>query len=155
MELILVAVGRLRPTCRDLCDDYLGRLRGFQAIREIEVREAGRAGSVALQQRREAEALLAALPPGCGMTLLDVTGANWSSEELAGQVERWRVTARSHAIVIGGAVGVADEVRDRAETRWSLGRQTLPHELARVVVAEQLYRASTILRGTPYHKGSP
>ncbi len=153
MELILAAVGRLRPACRDLCDDYLGRLRSFQAIREIETREAGRAGSVALQQRAEGEALLAALPTGCGVTLLDVTGVNWSSEDLASQLDRWRLAARPHVVVIGGAVGVSDAVRERAETRWSLGRQTLPHELARVVVAEQLYRASTILRGTPYHKG--
>jgi 23S rRNA (pseudouridine1915-N3)-methyltransferase len=72
---------------------------------------------------------------------------------VAEQLQEWRVRGRDHALVIGGAVGVAPAVRERASSIWSLGPLTLPHELARVVVAEQLYRATTILRGEPYHKG--
>lgn len=154
MELTLLAVGKLRPAYRALCDDYLRRLGRFQTVREHEVREAGRAGSVPLQHRAEGESLLRAVPTGAGVTLLDIAGQNWSSEELAVQLERWRHDGRARVIVIGGAVGVSSEVRARADSLWSLGRATLPHELARVVVAEQLYRAGTILRGEPYHKGN-
>ncbi len=153
MELLLLAVGKLRPTYRSVCDDYLRRLGRVVPVREREVREAGRAGSVARQRADEGARLLAAVPPGAGMTLLDLGGAAWSSEQLATRVDDWRHAGRDRALVIGGAVGVDPAVRERADEVWSLGPLTLPHELARVVVAEQLYRATTILQGTPYHKG--
>ena len=81
-------------------------------------------------------------------------GTAWSSEELARQVERWQREARTVALVIGGSHGLPADLLAAASDRWSLGPLTLPHELARVVVAEQLYRACTILRGEPYHKGA-
>lgn len=154
MDLLLLAVGKLRRECRSLCDDYFQRLGRFQPISEREVKEAGRAGSVPLQLRAEGERILKHIPREAGVTLLDPAGKNWSSEELAEQLDRWRVEHRPRVLIIGGAAGVAEVVRQRADSHWSLGRATLAHELARVVVAEQLYRASTILRGEPYHKGS-
>lgn len=152
MEVHLVTVGKLRPAYRAACDDYLRRLSRVLAVREREVREAGRAGSVARQRAAEGERLLAAIPPGAAVTLLDLDGAAWSSEQLAEHVDTWRHSGRDRAVIIGGAVGVDASVRARADTVWSLGPLTLPHELARVVVVEQLYRATTILQGTPYHK---
>ena len=82
-------------------------------------------------------------------------GDGWSSPELARQMARWRTESRPMAFVIGGAEGLENEFVNRADSRWSLGALTLPHELARVIVLEQLYRGFTILAGTPYHKGPP
>lgn len=153
MAWSLVAVGKLRPALRDVCDEYLKRLARWVPVVEREVREAGRAGSPALQRAAEGRHLLAAIASGTQVVLLDLDGQQWSSEALAVHVEQWRIDSRPRAVVIGGAAGVSADVRDAAHVTWSLGPLTLPHELARVIVAEQLYRASTILRGEPYHKG--
>ena len=80
-------------------------------------------------------------------------GAGWTSRDLAAQLDRWLLAARPVALIIGGSQGLDSTLLARAHARWSLGPLTLPHELARVVVLEQLYRAFTILRGEPYHKG--
>lgn len=152
MQVLLVAVGKLRPALREVCDDYLRRAGRTLALAEHEVREAGRlAGRARLDE--EDRRLLGRVPAGAAVTLLDPDGAPWSSEELAERVDGWRHAGRDRALVIGGAAGVGTAVRERAEERWSLGRITLPHELARVVVAEQLYRAVSILQGSPYHRG--
>jgi len=152
MELVLLAVGKLRPSYREACDDYLRRLGRYARTREVEVREA-RAPTVAAQRAEEGERLLARRPAGSRLVALARQGTAWSSEELARQVARWQHEARAVALVIGGSHGLPPELLASAE-RWSLGPLTLPHELARVVVVEQLYRAFTILRGEPYHKGA-
>lgn len=153
MQVTLLAVGKLRPAYREACDDYLRRLGRHQPIEEREVREAGRAGSVERQRAEEAERLLRHVTPGMHVVLLDLDGRRWTSEQVAERLDGWRIAARDVALVIGGAVGVDPAVAARANETWSLGPLTLPHELARVVVVEQLYRAMTILRGEPYHKG--
>jgi 23S rRNA (pseudouridine1915-N3)-methyltransferase len=153
MRVFLVAVGKLRPTLRELCDDYLRRLGRHLTVEEREVREAGRAGSALRQRDDEGRRLLEAIPPNAEVVLLDIGGGGWSSEDLARRLDGWRLAARDLAFVLGGAEGVSDAVRARATSRWSLGAMTLPHELARVIVVEQLYRAGTILRGEPYHRG--
>lgn len=153
MRVLLLGVGRLRPALREVCDDYLRRLGRLVTVEEHEAREAGRAPSAAVRRDEEDRRLLALIPAGTGITLLDRTGAAWTSEELARRLEAWRTSARDRAVVIGGAEGVGEALRRRADEHWSLGPLTLPHELARVVVAEQLYRAATILQGHPYHRG--
>jgi 23S rRNA (pseudouridine1915-N3)-methyltransferase len=80
-------------------------------------------------------------------------GTGWSSRELARQLERWLLLGRPMVLVIGGSHGLDQGMLDRAAARWSLGPLTFPHELARVIIVEQVYRAFTILRGEPYHKG--
>jgi 23S rRNA (pseudouridine1915-N3)-methyltransferase len=154
VELVLLTVGRLRPSFRAACDDYLRRLGRCLKVREVEVREASRAPTVDAQRAEEGERLLAKRPAGARLVALARQGTAWSSEELARQVERWQRDARTVALVIGGSHGLPPDLLAAASDRWSLGPLTLPHELARVVVAEQLYRASTILRGAPYHKGA-
>jgi len=154
MQLMLVAVGKLRPALREVCDDYLRRLGRFIPIEEREVKEAGRATTGSLQRDAEGKRLLAAVPDRSDVVLLDVAGEPWTSEALAERLETWRRDARDRTLIIGGASGVAPSVRERAGTIWRLGALTLPHALARVVVVEQLYRASTILRGEPYHRGA-
>lgn len=154
MGLYLAAVGRLRPAFRDAVDEYLRRLRRFVPVEEREVREAGRAGNPVAQRREEAVRLKAVLPPRARRVALDLSGKGWSSEALASRLDAWKAPGRETAFLIGGATGLDPGLLAEAEERWSLGPLTLPHELARVVVAEQLYRAATILAGQPYHKGA-
>lgn len=154
MQLLVVAVGKLRPAFREAADDYLGRLGRYATVREVEVREASRAPTVAAQREQEAERLSGRVPPGSRIVALAREGKGWTSEELARRVDDWGIAARPVALLLGGSHGLGATLLDRAEARWSLGPLTLPHELARVVVLEQLYRAFTILRGEPYHKGA-
>ena len=154
MELVLLAVGKLRPSYREAVDDYLRRLGRHFKVREVEVREASRAPTVAAQRSEESARLLARRPAGARLVALARQGTAWSSEDLARRVGRWTQEARPVALAIGGSRGLAPDLIAAADDRWSLGPLTLPHELARVVVAEQLYRAVTILRGEPYHKGA-
>jgi 23S rRNA (pseudouridine1915-N3)-methyltransferase len=147
MEILLLAVGRLRPYYREAYDDYVRRLGKYLKIRDAEVREAN-------EREQEAERLRRHLRPGTPVVALARTGEPWSSEQLARKLERWRIDARPLAFVIGGSRGLTPDFLASATEQWSLGPLTLPHELARVVVAEQLYRGMTILRGEPYHKGS-
>ena len=153
MDLVILAVGRLRSSYREACDDYLRRLRRHAKAREVEVREASRAPTVEAQWEEEALRLLARAPGGATVVALAREGAAWTSEELATRMEGWRMAARPLAFVIGGSRGLAPGLIGSAAARWSLGPLTLPHELARVIVVEQLYRAFTIIRGEPYHKG--
>ncbi len=154
MELVILAVGKLRPAYREAADDYLRRLGRHHRVREVEVREASRAPGAEAQRGEEGERLRARLPAGARLVALAREGAGWSSAELARRLETWMLEARPVALAIGGSHGLDPALVAAAADRWSLGPLTLPHELARVVVAEQLYRASTILRGEPYHKGA-
>jgi 23S rRNA (pseudouridine1915-N3)-methyltransferase len=154
VELTLLAVGKLRPFYREACDEYARRLGRYMRFREVEVKEAGHAPNVEAEREEEAVRLRAKLVPGPVIALARA-GIPWSSEELARQVERWRVAARPITVVIGGPHGLAPSFLGAVTARWSLGPLTLPHELSRVIVLEQLYRAFTILGGQPYHKGQP
>lgn len=152
MKLALLAVGRLGPAYRAAADDYLARIARYATIDEREVKEASRAPSMEAGRRAEGEALAAKLPPDTRLVALDRQGRAWSSEELARRLDGWRLAARPVSFVIGGSHGLDPALLGRADERWSLGALTLPHELARVVVLEQVYRGFTILRGEPYHK---
>jgi 23S rRNA (pseudouridine1915-N3)-methyltransferase len=154
MELVLLTVGRLRPSYREACDDYLRRLGRYVKVREVEVREASRAPTVEAQRAEEGERLLAKRPAGARLVALARQGTGWSSEELARRIGAWQREARPVALALGGSHGLPGDLLAAASDRWSLGPLTLPHELARIVVVEQLYRACTILRGEPYHKGA-
>ena len=153
MNLVILCVGRLRSSYREACDDYLRRLSRYAKVREVEVREASRVPTVEAQRKAEAGRLLGRAPPGATVVALAREGSAWTSEELAGRLEGWRIASRPLAFVIGGSRGLAPGLLATAAGRWSLGPLTLPHELARVIIVEQLYRAFTIIRGEPYHKG--
>ncbi|MGE0554105.1 MAG: 23S rRNA (pseudouridine(1915)-N(3))-methyltransferase RlmH [Gemmatimonadales bacterium] len=152
MRTTLVAVGRVRRGLREVCDDYLRRIGRYGEIAEREVKEGPAARPVGERRRVEGERLLAGIDPATTVVALEPTGDPWRSEELATRLERWRLEARPVALLIGGPHGLDPAVLARANHRWSLGPLTLAHELARVVVLEQWYRAWTILRGEPYHK---
>jgi 23S rRNA (pseudouridine1915-N3)-methyltransferase len=153
VDITVIAVGKLRPYYRQAADDYLRRLKRYASVREAEVREASKAPTPGAQRIEEAARLETRINEGSTVVALGREGAGWNSRELARQLERWVLAARPLAMVIGGSEGLEPGLLARAHARWSLGPLTLPHELARVVVFEQLYRAFTILRGEPYHKG--
>jgi 23S rRNA (pseudouridine1915-N3)-methyltransferase len=141
MQYRVVAVGRVRDAAlRAACDAYLARLRRYARVEEREVKDEAR--------------ILAALPEEARLVALAERGEAWTSEQLAEWTGRWELEARDVTFAIGGADGLPALVLARAERTWSLSRLTFPHELARLIVYEQLYRAYTIRRGEPYHRGS-
>lgn len=153
MDIEIVAVGKLRPYYRQATDDYIRRLRRYAHVREQEVREASRAPNTSVQRAEEAARLEVKIPDRTMVVALAREGVGWSSRELARQLERWLLQGRPLAFLLGGSSGLDPSAIARASARWSLGPLTFPHELARVILCEQLYRAYTILRGEPYHKG--
>lgn len=159
MRIVVAAVGRLKDGPeRELLDRYLkrssqvGRSLGLAPLEMIETPE-GRAETAALRQADEATRLLK-LADRCDVVVaLDERGREFDSRAFADLLARHRdAGAAGMALLIGGADGHGDAVRSRANVKLSLGRITLPHGLARIVLAEQVYRAMTILAGHPYHR---
>jgi len=135
-RVVALGGGRMKSAAlRDACDEYLSRIRHYAKIEEQEVQEAR-------------------IPEDSRLVALARTGESWTSEQLAELTGRWEMEGRDVTFAIGDADGLPQEILNRAERTWSLGSLTLPHELARVVVYEQLYRAYTIRRGEKYHRGS-
>lgn len=134
---------------------YLKRLTPFAKLDLIELSE-GHEGSAkpdeAKTRRAEAESLLKGIPPDAWVVALDEGGKNLASPELAAKLADWTSGGRTVVFLIGGSWGLDPSVRERADFGLSLGKQTLPHLLARIVLLEQLYRAETILNGKTYHK---
>jgi 23S rRNA (pseudouridine1915-N3)-methyltransferase len=147
--LRLIAVGRLRDGPEfELFARYNARLRPRLALAEIpEAR-----GAPAEVKRREGAVLLAALPDAAFVVALDLAGATPDSEELAHLLERWLARGLPICFAIGGAEGLDASVIARADYVLSLGRLTWPHFLARAMLAEQLFRARSIVAGHPYHR---
>jgi 23S rRNA (pseudouridine1915-N3)-methyltransferase len=155
MRARLIAVGERMPGwVAEGFAEYRKRLSHELPLELVElkpgVRGKGRDDDRAIHE--EGVAILAALPRDIHVVALDGRGKTWSSEELAEQLAKWRMAGRDLAFLIGGPDGHAREVLARAEQSWSLGPLTLPHMLVRLVLAEQLYRATTIAAGHPYHR---
>ncbi|HLF58958.1 MAG TPA: 23S rRNA (pseudouridine(1915)-N(3))-methyltransferase RlmH [Alphaproteobacteria bacterium] len=152
MRLWLAAVGRAgSDPARALFDHYSGRLSPPLTLREVVPRK-----NVAPERLAEEEGrlLLAAVPGGAVIVALDEKGKALSSQAFAGRMGAWRDDGvKDLAFLIGGADGLAAKVRHKAALTLSMGPMTWPHLLARAMLAEQLYRAQTILAGHPYHRG--
>lgn len=141
MRYRVVAVGRLKNAAlRTACDEYLDRLRRYARVEEREVKDEAR--------------ILEAVPEGSRLVALSRRGDQWTSGELAEWTGRWDMDGRDVTFAIGGAEALPEPVLERAERVWSLSPLTFPHEMARVILYEQLYRAYTIRRGEPYHRGA-
>jgi len=153
MKLIVAAVGKPRNAALAAAiEHYEARAAKYWPLDVREVREErARGAQVSVVQEKEAERLVSRVE-GATMVACDERGVTMTSTKFANFLQEARERARDLAFVIGGAYGLADTLRDRAQTRLSLAPWTLPHELARLVLAEQLYRAGTIVRGEPYHK---
>ena len=148
MRYLIVGVGRFRsdPTAA-LFEHYRRRLGGEVVLREVEV-PAGPDRAA-----REGRRLMAAVPAGAVLVVLDERGGVLPSRDFAEQLRRWRDGGRQEvAFLIGGADGHARILRDRADLLLSFGPMTWPHLMVRAMLAEQLYRARTIMDGHPYHR---
>jgi 23S rRNA (pseudouridine1915-N3)-methyltransferase len=154
VKVSLLVIGRPRHAgLADAIQDYETRAARYWPLDVIEVKEEhGRGLSGDLVREREGARLAERVPGDALVVACDPGGQVMESEPFARWLQQQRDEARSVAFVIGGAHGLGPAVRQRATRRLSLAPWTLPHELARLVLAEQLYRAGTILRGEPYHK---
>ncbi len=134
--------------------DYAGRLPAEckLLLKEIPLGAARAGGDARKAMHEEGERMRAAVPPGAGITALEVHGKPFDTEALAKLLARWLQEGRDQALLVGGPDGLAPECLAKAELKWSLSPLTLPHGLVRVVVAEQLYRAWSILKNHPYHR---
>lgn len=151
--ITVAAVGRLRARAWELAQqEYLGRLRHYTRLKLVEVKDAvgGAPDGVAMQQ--EGEALLKAVAGAQRVILLAPEGVEMGSPELARFLQKEIEVYGRIAFLIGGPLGVSEAVLDAAHVRLSLSRLTFTHEMARVILLEQLYRAFTILHGERYHK---
>lgn len=153
MEFRVVAVGTRMPSwVATGWKEYTRRMPPHLPLTLHEIDTPGKR-SPAQVRRLEGERLLGALPNRCRTIALDGRGTPWSTDTLSRHLEQWLELGEPVAFLIGGAEGLDRRVLEQCRDRWSLGPLTLPHMLVRVIVAEQLYRAWTVLQGHPYHRG--
>jgi 23S rRNA (pseudouridine1915-N3)-methyltransferase len=159
MHIQIASVGKLKEKYLVLgIAEYAKRLGPYVKLTLTEVPderapETMSAAEEAQVREREGERLLAQLKPDAHVVALAIGGELWSSEDLAGQLDKLATYGRSHvAFVIGGSTGLSPAVLQRAQQKLSFGRMTLPHQLMRLVLVEQIYRAVKINRGEPYHR---
>jgi 23S rRNA (pseudouridine1915-N3)-methyltransferase len=155
MRVRVIAVGTRMPAwVRSACQDYLMRLGPHLNVSVLEIEPGARTagGSTDKAIATEAKRLLGALRPGEHVVALDERGPQFSTRELAVWLGSRKQAGDDLALLIGGPDGLAPDVLARSDARWSLSRLTLPHALVRVVLAEQLYRAQSILINHPYHR---
>ena len=156
MKIVILAIGHKQPAWVDTAvEAYLSR---FPADFKVELRElkaesrTGRADETERFRSAESGRLRAAVPPGATLVALDERGKDWTTQQLADHLGRWRDAGETIAFAIGGADGLDEAFRKEARLQLRLSSMTLPHALARVVLAEQLYRAWSILANHPYHR---
>jgi 23S rRNA (pseudouridine1915-N3)-methyltransferase len=159
MRVVIAAVGRLKQGPeRELAASYrkrveaTGRAFGLRAIEVIEIRES-RAQDVERRRIEESIAIANVIPDGAVVIVLDGRGENLDSAALAGLLREWRAEDRAAVcFVIGGADGLAPSLLARAQFKLAFGKATWPHQLVRIMLLEQIYRAATMLSGHPYHR---
>jgi 23S rRNA (pseudouridine1915-N3)-methyltransferase len=159
MRLLIAAIGRLKQGPeRELAAHYrkrteaAGRALGLRDVEVIEIRES-RALEAERRRTEESIALATIIPDGAMVVVLDERGESLDSPALAGVLREWRAQDRPVVcFIVGGADGLAPSLIERAKLRLAFGRATWPHQLVRIMLLEQLYRACTILAGHPYHR---
>ncbi len=156
MKVALIVIGKARALFAGPIAEYEKRLRRYHSFEAIELREQPSHQASGPEQVKDEEGtrILARVPAGYELVALHREGENWSSTSLSSYLSNLALRSRPGlAIAIGGAFGLSDAVLRRSDRKLSLSAFTLPHEMARLVLTEQLYRAGTIARGEPYHKG--
>jgi 23S rRNA (pseudouridine1915-N3)-methyltransferase len=159
MRLVVIAIGRLKQGPeRELAERYrkrfddIGRKLGFRGVEMVEIPES-RARDAATRIAEEAAAIAAATPEKSVLVTLDERGENIDSAAFARHLERWRDRSVSSTVfVIGGADGLSPDLRRNGKLAIAFGAATWPHQMVRIMLLEQLYRAATILAGHPYHR---
>ena len=155
MRISLIAVGSKMPGWVEQgYQEYARRMPADCNLQLVEIAagKRGKGADIVRITRQEGEKMLAAVPRGARIVTLEVTGRAWKTEQLSTELDHWMHDGRDVALLVGGPEGLAPECVARAEQRWSLSNLTLPHPLVRIVVAEQLYRAWSILQNHPYHR---
>jgi 23S rRNA (pseudouridine1915-N3)-methyltransferase len=155
MKVHLIAVGDRMPRwVQDGYQEYAKRLPPGCALRLVEIAAArrGKNADIARIMRDETDRLLAAVPQGSRVIALEVGGRGWSTEALSQQLGQWLAGGQDVALLVGGPDGLGKAAREAAQQLWSLSPLTLPHPLVRVLLAEQLYRAWSLLNNHPYHR---
>jgi 23S rRNA (pseudouridine1915-N3)-methyltransferase len=155
MDFTVAAVGTRMPAwVQEAWSEYARRFpRGVALqLKEIPLAKRGRNADIASLREVEGQALLAAVPKGHRVVALDERGKQWSTQELADQLEGWMREEHGVCFLVGGPDGLSQNCRDKAQNTWSLGRLTLPHPMVRAILSEQLYRAWTITQNHPYHR---
>jgi 23S rRNA (pseudouridine1915-N3)-methyltransferase len=153
MRFVVAVVGKPRDSALAAAiSDYETRAARYWPLEVHEVKEERGKSSPAEVVKRESERLLGAVPAGAGIVVCDAAGEAMSSEQFSAWMQNARESARDVGLIIGGAHGISTDLKSRAAKLLSMGAMTLPHEMARLVLAEQMYRAGTIVRGEPYHK---
>jgi len=155
MQIKLIAVGSRMPEwVNQGYAEYARRLSRDCALQLQEIPAGKRLKNtdIARLVRDEGERMMAVIPYGSHIVSLDIAGRPWSTRELAEAMRRWLASGQNVALLVGGPEGLSDSVREQAHESWSLSRLTFPHPLVRIVVAEQLYRAWSILQQHPYHR---
>lgn len=153
MKFRVVAVGHRMPAWVDAgFAEYAGRMPREARIELVALKPAPRGAVLQRALDAEGKRILAALPAGCIRVALDERGALLRTLDLVRRIAQWRQSGRDVAFIVGGADGLPENVKKSADLAWSLSPLTLPHGLARVMLAEQLYRAVSILHNHPYHR---
>ncbi len=155
MKIHLVAIGDRMPAwVQQGFDEYAKRISGDCKIVLSEVTASKRRKNSDLSKlnKIEGEKMLSAIPRDAHVVALDAVGQQWNTEELSRSLSKWMLAGRDVALMIGGPEGLSPACKLRAQECWGLSRLTFPHPLVRVIVAEQLYRARSILSNHPYHR---
>ncbi|PTQ90399.1 23S rRNA (pseudouridine(1915)-N(3))-methyltransferase RlmH [Agitococcus lubricus] len=155
MKIRLLAVGQKMPDwVTTAYVDYAKRLTDDVRLELVEIPAAKRSknSEVDKMKQQEGDALLAAIHPNERVIALEVGGKEYSTPQLSQQMDNWLQSGQHVCLLVGGPDGLSSAVLKRADSLWSLSPLTLPHPLVRVIVAEQLYRAWTLLKGHPYHR---
>ena len=155
MRIRLIAVGTRMPDWVEQgYNEYAKRLPRDCSVELVELPLAVRSknSDIARAMEKEGYAMMAAFGKGDTVIALDVKGKPWSTEQLAEQMAGWKMSGNNYSLLIGGPDGLAPACLAQATIRWSLSPLTLPHPLVRILLIEQLYRATTILQNHPYHK---
>jgi 23S rRNA (pseudouridine1915-N3)-methyltransferase len=159
MKVMLVAVGNRMPTWVQAgFEEYARRMPPDARLKLVQAKPESRgastptAATVARLTEAEGRRILMAIPQNWLWVVLDERGKEWDTRELSVRIASWQMDGRDVAFIIGGADGLHQSVRQRADFLWSLSALTLPHGLVRVITAEQIYRAHSILNNHPYHR---
>ncbi|QJR82464.1 23S rRNA (pseudouridine(1915)-N(3))-methyltransferase RlmH [Alteromonas pelagimontana] len=155
MRIQIVAVGTKMPAWVAAgVDEFIRRFPPDMPVffNEIAAGKRGKNADIKRILQKEGEAMLTAIPKGNRIVTLEVTGKPWDTPQLATQLEAWKMDGRDISLLIGGPEGLAPECIQLSEQRWSLSPLTLPHPLVRIIVAESLYRAWSVVQNHPYHR---
>ncbi len=158
MNVTVIAVGKLKESyLRDGCKEYIKRLGAFSKVNVIEVNEeraTDNPSSAEIENviRKEGKRIISKIPKGSEVIPLCIEGGEYSSPELSSMLERISLECSNICFVIGGSFGLSDDVKSMGNVKLSFGKMTLPHQLARMVLLEQIYRAFSISNNSKYHK---